>query len=838
MDASETPLEPFLRLERRDLIRFEQRLRRFVARFFPYTACSLHFPGDNEGRKPEYIAEEERLLLPLYAPGPLIEAFPGAAVRGRPSSMLLGVFVARGVAAGAYDPLAAHAEDIAASAMENLLLYKAALCDPVTGLFMRRHFLARMAEEVRGANDALRPQAPSAAREVFDPDMPSPQSVRHPCLAVLVVRLHGLRQVVRKHGYAASEEILSLLGEALRNVSPEQGAAARISDYELAVLMPSATGKTCRRLAGSILEEFGKISIRHELTRLRIRTASSVGYALYPQDITRTAFIKSAPEQAQALLRKARLAAALAAERLLPEEIEPTLAFGRILAEGGRIVETQPMNRLAVNLGAAVNAREGQRFSVWSSGGDKSGVSGQETGVYKGEIVLVEVRENSSIAEIIHLADPSRSINEGDPLTLLPDEVWGASRASARRKTSADERDPLTGLMRHGDFLASWSAEREMCDVFSLALLRLIPPSRAAGENDFSEEDGDDGVMPVKPEELMAETVRLFRDVFGVNTLGGRYGLTSLIAFHPDASPESLKPKYEELCSLLMERFFPGREGAFAAVGLAGCPYLDYRKADVLENCSKALEYGVLLPAPHVGVFDSLAITISADKRFSHGDVLGAMTEYKQALLADGDNALAWNSLGVALARLGRHGEARIHFDRAIALEPDAMTFFNMGYSCQCLDERQDARRYYEECLAEDAEHVYAMVRLGQLAESENDYEAARDWYDKAGALPEGGAVTRRCLAGLALRENNVEEAREFLHEALALDPQNAVALQMLAEIYLDGGEDAEVAEALARQSVALRPGRKAGWLALARAFERGGRRREAREALVRAGSL
>ena len=56
--------------------------------------------------------------------------------------------------------------------------------------------------------------------------------------------------------------------------------------------------------------------------------------------------------------------------------------------------------------------------------------------------------------------------------------------------------------------------------------------------------------------------------------------------------------------------------------------------------------------------------------------------------------------------------------------------------------------------------------------------------------------------------------------------------------LYLDGGEDAELAEALARQSVALRPDRRAAWLELARALEVQGREREARDARIRAAEV
>lgn len=817
---TDTATELFLPLERRDLIRLEQRLRRLVGVFLPHEACSLYFPGDTEDRRPEYLPDEERLLLPLYDPRP-------------EASRLLGIFVARGVKSEDYEALKTRLPQVAEAAMENLFAYKAALCDSVTGLLTRRNFIARLTHEADGVRDSLRPASTSLAKGAADPEMPA-ETGAHPFLATLVIRLHGLRQVVSKHGYTVADDMLSLAGQSLRDVCPEQGTTARIGDYEFAVLMPAATAKTCRRLAGVILETLSNVGIPHELTRSRISVTASIGYALYPQDITGNVLMKPSREQAQILLRKARLAAALAAERLLP-----VLAFGRILAEGGRVTSLLPLSRFGISLGSSVNAREGQRFSVYSSGGGKTGAPGREAGAYKGEVVLVEVKENSSVAEIIHQADPSVSLAEGDVLVLLPGEVWGAARTPGNKKGGAGTPDPATNLLRHGDFLAAWSGEREKCGVFSLGLLRIAPHLVHEGGQECGEQDEPAGQAPLMPPDtLLAEAVRIFEDVFGRGIVGGRYGLTSLMAFHPGVSPEELLPKYQEVCALLSSRLFPGVSGPVAAAGLAGHPYLDFRKADALENCNKALEYAILLPSPYVGVFDSLAMTISADKRFSAGDFLGAMTEYKQALLADGSNALAWNSLGVTLARLGRHDEARGHFDKAIALAPEAMTLYNMGYSCQCLGERADAKRYYEECLAIDGAHMYALVRLGQLAENDGDFAAARGWYGKAGEAPGGRSVTRRHLAGLSLKEDKKDEAREHLHEALSLDPQNAVALQMLAEIYLDGGEDAEVAESLARQSVALSPVRKAGWLVLSRALERSGRYRDAREALMRAGAL
>ena len=99
-------------------------------------------------------------------------------------------------------------------------------------------------------------------------------------------------------------------------------------------------------------------------------------------------------------------------------------------------------------------------------------------------------------------------------------------------------------------------------------------------------DDGAAGSLAAQPEQLVAEAARLFRDLFGQGISGGRYGLASFMAFHPGADPVALRPKYEELCSLLASRFFPGREGAFAAAGLAG---IGLRAGEVLVGDRAAL---------------------------------------------------------------------------------------------------------------------------------------------------------------------------------------------------------------------------------------------------------
>ena len=266
----------------------------------------------------------------------------------------------------------------------------------------------------------------------------------------------------------------------------------------------------------------------------------------------------------------------------------------------------------------------------------------------------------------------------------------------------------------------------------------------------------------------------------------------------------------------------------------------------MLECTLKALEYALLLPAPHVGICNSLALNISADRRYSQGDIFGAVEEYKLALLADEDNVLARNSLGVCMAALGRHHEARRHFLEALkrCAEPGqiAQTRYNLGTVCQHLGERRTAARYFRQCLAAEPEHLYAHLRLGQLCEEGGRRNEARRFYEEAARIEDslregkqdgGPSLARRYLARVAARQRRGGEARELLHEALLRDPNDAASMLLMARLYLDGNEDPSVAELLARKSVRLHDTAE-GWQVLARALRAQDREDEARLAEAR----
>ena len=253
---------------------------------------------------------------------------------------------------------------------------------------------------------------------------------------------------------------------------------ARIGDSAVAVFLPEATRPECENLSAAILRAMEQVRLPDPLIGRQFGVQPHAGYALYPQDMDGTRQ-RSSEEHGRILLHKAQLAAEVARTRG-PGGFQAgrVMGYGRLLLEGGHIRQVMPLSRVLTSLGRSVGAREGQHFSVWSVNYAVKGGSGDESlqPLYKGEIVLLEVRESESVAEILHLGDPAWPLEPDDALTLLQEE----QRLSVQNAAPEGQDDgvfhrpdPLTGLLRHGDFLAHLARACSECERFSLALLHV-----------------------------------------------------------------------------------------------------------------------------------------------------------------------------------------------------------------------------------------------------------------------------------------------------------------------------------------------------------------------------
>ena len=802
-----------------------------LRRVIPCTGCALYFPTEAPSRQAELLAGERRLLLPLWRGETPLAVAMLHGVRVRETRQAL--------------PLLPAVADICLDLLERT---RGERTDAVTGLATENLLYARMEEEATRVREQL---ADPTAEDSHG------ASLHRLCMGLVLVRMSNGRELAETYGYAFTDGLLRQVADALRADLPGNVMAARVGRFGMALLMPSSSGrKACQRLAQEALRRMAGVEQRCGVTRKMVRPRLCAGHAVYPQDMEGPEFALSMYEQARRFMERARLAAREAVRSRVPGRI---MSFARILQEGGVIEECLGMGRVRISLGLRAKAREGQRFAVWEPDAE-----GRRR--LRGEVVLLLVREQDAVAETLQLTDAARPLAVGQRLALLDEAaafeeegilaedgrlprdeaggepaadtaVEGAEPAAAPDETAQPAAcgagDGLEGFLGHGEFMRALRRHAEDLNHFSLALLRL-----------------DLGTSPeevVSPCAALGQAAGLWRQCFagqdeaaGEAAVRGLYGGNSLVFHHPETDGQRLLPLYESVCRALDER------GVRAACGLATYPFLQFRKGEMLECTLKALEYALLLPAPHVGICNSLALNISADRRYSQGDIFGAVEEYKLSLLADEDNVLARNSLGVCMAALGRHHEARRHFLEALRRCSDpgqtAQTRYNLGTVCQQLGERRTAARYYRQCLAAEPEHLYAHLRLGQLCEEGGRRNEARRFYEEAARIEDslregkqdgGPSLARRYLARVAARQRRGGEARELLHEALLRDPNDAASMLLMARLYLDGNEDPSVAELLARKSVRLHDTAE-GWQVLARALRAQDREDEARLAEAR----
>ena len=799
-----------------------------LGKFIQCSHHALYFPTTHAPRQPELLPRERRLLLPLYRQG-----------------SLLGVLMLHGVKVRDARVLLPQLPAIADLCLELLARVKATRVDAVTGLATENVLYGSMEDEA------------ARVREIFaDPSRGDGQSspLHRLCMGLVLLHFSNGREIVGRMGFRFADELMRRAAEALQEELPSDVVAARVGRFGMALLLPSVSGRSaCQKMAEAALARMAGAAMPAPLTGRTIRPRLSAGHAVYPQDMEGAELRLPMFEQARMLMERARLAARMTSQPGAPR----VMPFARILQDGGTVLRALPQGRVRVGLGAQAKAREGMRFAVWGPSGQEG--SGNQ---YKGEVVLLQVREFHSVAETVHLADATAPLEAGDRLSLLevpslaashPHTPGGKTAAADASGTPGQEgtaaadketeeassagsvqevraRIPVledgscAGIYGHGDFLHLFAQEKERTGRFVLAIVRVDVPHDA------------------RQEAALGECLAAWRQIPELcagEPLAGLYGSNALIFFHADSSAETLLPYYAALCTRLEGAGLP------VSAGLAGYPLLHYRKGEMPDCALKALEYAQLLPSPRAGLCNSLALNISADRRYALGDVFGAIDEYKLALLADAENVLARNSLGVCMAALGRYHEARRHFLEALRYKGDAgperqeriaQTHYNLGTVCQQLGERRAAARYYRECIKDAPEHVYAHLRLGQLCEEGGRRNEARRFYELAVAIEDRQAeqageqrpsLARRYLARLAARQRHGGEARELLHDTLLRNPFDAAAMLLLARLYLDGDEDPAMAELLARKSVGLRDTPE-GWQVLARALRALGREEEA----------
>ncbi len=798
-------------LDRTDLIRFEHSLKDAFSDFVSFKSYSLYLPQNlpasmSRSFGPQYSLaayhpDQRELLIPLVH-----------------NAELLAVFIARGVRLPAPKTMCRVLPQVGTLWLDKIALHKFAVTDRLTGLTNPPALTQALEREISLVQECILPTSSGC----LDLDTVSFSG----SVGLVLFDLDRFASVTVGRHFEFGETLLQKAAATLAQACPDKALPARLGDDVFALLLPGASPGQCRNIAESIRSALSEIELTDPHRNEPVRFTASAGFAVYPQHLHGRQFSGAVREQARILVKKAKRTVS-AAKELGRDRV---LAFSDVVAEAGQVLEVLPLSRLTINLGRNVDAAEGQRFLVWSPQyetnteirtSDDVRLHGRYPTMIKAEVILMEVQEDIAFAEVVHLRSPEWTVEIGDRLLLASDTEAAITESS---RPTSPQKDLVTGLYGLHDFLRQFALKREKESIYTLLLMRLPEEPQNRAE-----------VTGRHFEAMVRNLAELCREGFSSKPDMGRYSTSSLILHIPGKSPEEVLPEIQEICRQSADNL-----DMEPIVGLAGYPFLHFKKADTLDNCRKALNHAMLLTElPQVAVFDSISLTVSADCLFTDGDVYEAIEEYKLALLADDTNILARNSLSACLVRVGRLEQAAVELAKVIAMDSkNAMALYNYGHTLRRIGETAQARKAFQKCLKTapgSPAALYSLLRLGQMSEESRQFAQARKYYNRAAALPGGQGETLRHLARLSLAQNRVEEARELFHQALTHNPNDASSMHNLAKLYLDHGEDPAIAESLARQSVAIRPDKKQFWQELARALTAQDRHDEARTALDRA---
>ncbi len=801
-------MEKNLYLSRRELLALENELVEDIALFIPSEASSLYFPTNDEPAEAVYLADEEKLLLPL---------------RMKDKS-LLAVYLARKPSKEAVEKLLPHMSSILEIILEKLILKKAIRLDRTTELYTRHSLIQSLAHKIQHFREDFSDYA----------EKPTGRTHSSTCLGILYLRFADMPAIAKRFNPLFAEECMHSLSQLILEDLPYEGMVARVNTYDCALLLSDELIENRPNLNDYIHNLCLKLSSlnfpvpRPHLHRNIDRISCSVhsGYILFPQDCDFLTAEQDARELAYTLLLKAQFAADKAFEYK-----KSYISFNQLIHENARIQALLPHNKFAVNLGRNVGLREGMLFSVYGQvQNEHSSFAEQQRGYkgrYKGELHLLEIFEEYAIAEQRLLHDQAYTFEENDMLIKLPSDYTTSQESHKPRQKQGQAQ-----LYKYTDFLDIFNELRLKHKEFFLTILQI-------------KEHQEDNI-PM--ESMLSQAAQLFRQqmcepfnfIEDEDYVLASYGQNSLLAFLPlislDNKFNSRKcfDAYEKLSTLFFEQ-----SQHTIAIGIAEHPFLHYKAIDTLENCKKALECAKLLDFPHVSFCDSISLNISADKFAAQGLLYEALQEYQYALLADPTNALAQNSLGVTLVSLNRHSEAQQAFKKALELTPDDVSIhYNLGSICQNLNEIDEAKVHFEKCLNSDEYAYYAHLKLGQIAEAQDQQEKARAYYTEAISNNPTKAGPYKQLAQISLTEGDTIQAREHLHTALRFAPHDKDSLLILAKLYLTNNEDPALAASILSPLISHTQKSKEVWEVYIQALQAQGKTREAELASKRMNNL
>jgi tetratricopeptide (TPR) repeat protein len=281
------------------------------------------------------------------------------------------------------------------------------------------------------------------------------------------------------------------------------------------------------------------------------------------------------------------------------------------------------------------------------------------------------------------------------------------------------------------------------------------------------------------------------------------------------------------------------KTGKTVTIGVASFPTLDYKKSEIINNASKALDHATFFGANSLVAFDDVSLNISGDKLYEKGNIEAAINEFKIALQLDPGNENVHNSLGVCYGLQSRYDSAIAEFKKALAIAPgEYMALYNLGLVQLLMKQPERALDYFLDADKINGNNFEVAFQTGKLYLETGNLDKCRPYLERAAELePESGQVYRY-LGDCYTADQRPQAAISAYKKAIKHNPHDAAALSALGSLFDDQGENPEITLMFLRESISLSPDNGLFHHRLGRHYSNQHHLDDALKAFVRAKSL
>lgn len=261
-----------------------------------------------------------------------------------------------------------------------------------------------------------------------------------------------------------------------------------------------------------------------------------------------------------------------------------------------------------------------------------------------------------------------------------------------------------------------------------------------------------------------------------------------------------------QLVSLLKEKISTALK-ADILMGVAGFPFHDFKRNDILGNALKAIDHAAFFGTHHLTFFNAVSLNISGDRLFQLDQYDHAIQEYQKGLQIEPKNINLINSLGVCYGVTNQIEKAKKEFEKAIALNPtDVMVIYNIGLVHRINEDEDKAILYLKKAHGINP-HVFEVeLLLGHLLFKQDKWDRALPYLESATSLNPRSSMAFRMKGEIFLKQKDPASAGAEFTKAVKLNPSDAISLSGYAQSMALQNKNLKIALTFAGKSVALEP--------------------------------